>query len=243
MDQRFLVATLCFILCLFTQTTSKVININDKTHHRDCLSVMKAGYTVPGVYRLNLNNTEVLLPCEFKNGNAFTVILRRQDNSINFQQTWHLYEFGFGNAHSNFWAGLAHIYALTLQGNNVLQINMQDWNGVNKNARYKWFSLGERNSRYRLHIGGFQGTIADDLSYHNMMPFSTYDAPDPHGCASSMKTGWWYNYCAYTLPTGTYYYGGFYHPGVHQPYDGMFWKDWYGYNYSLKFLSMTISHA
>uniref|UniRef100_A0A2C9K853 Fibrinogen C-terminal domain-containing protein n=1 Tax=Biomphalaria glabrata TaxID=6526 RepID=A0A2C9K853_BIOGL len=77
---------------------------------------MKAGYNVSGVYRLSLNGTNYNLPCEFKDGNAFTVILRRWSNSISFIQSWGAYESGFGHPQDNYWAGLAAIYVLTTQG-------------------------------------------------------------------------------------------------------------------------------
>uniref|UniRef100_A0A0B7A0U2 Fibrinogen C-terminal domain-containing protein n=1 Tax=Arion vulgaris TaxID=1028688 RepID=A0A0B7A0U2_9EUPU len=218
----------------------EVLNHADVNRYPDCTSLLKAGYNVSGVYRLTLNNTDFRLSCEFIDGTAFTVIVRRWSNSISFIQTWATYENGFGNPADNYWAGLGVIYLLALQGNNRLQINMQDWSGNSKNAVYSGFYLEDRTTRYRLHVGPYQGTLPDELSYHNNMPFSTVDAPDPQGCAANMKAGWWYNYCAYTLPTGIYYTGGWYTPSGTM-YDGIYWKDWYGYNYSLKFFSMTIS--
>ncbi|XP_055880024.1 angiopoietin-related protein 6-like [Biomphalaria glabrata] len=238
-----------FLLCCavfieaspYSTDYTEALNANDKTQHKDCRSIMKAGYNVSGVYRLSLNGTNYNLPCEFKDGNAFTVILRRWSNSISFIQSWGAYESGFGHPQDNYWAGLAAIYVLTTQGNNNLQINMQDWSGNNQNAVYSQFYLENRNTRYRLHVGPYRGSLPDELSYNNNMPFSTIDAPDPYGCASNMKAGWWYNYCSYTLPTGIYYPNGWYTPSGSM-YDGMFWKDWYGYNYSLKFMSMTLSN-
>lgn len=242
--QVFLLALACVLAAAAPESynyVNKVLNHADQNRHADCGSLLKAGYNTSGVYKLHLNSTQVLLPCEFRGDNAFTVILQRLDHTLSFRQPWHLYEAGFGSPHYNFWAGLAHIYALTLQGNNRLQINMQDWSGNNRNAFYSKFYLGDRPSRYRLNVAGFQGNVADDLSYSNQMPFSTNDAPDPHGCATGMQAGWWYNYCAYCLPTGEYYIGGHYTPTT-RLYDGMFWKDWQGFGYSLKYISMVISH-
>ena len=53
------------------------------------------------------------------------------------------------------------------------------------------------------------------------------------------KAGWWYNYCAYALLNGIYYHGGKYQPSGGY-YDGIYWKDWGGYDYSMKFVSMTV---
>ncbi|XP_005102272.1 angiopoietin-related protein 6 [Aplysia californica] len=224
-----------------SSTVAEHLNAKDKTDHVDCHSLMKAGYNVSGVYRLKLNLKDVSVPCEFRGGNAYALILQRVHGSISFTQSWGAYETGFGSPSSDYWIGLATIYALTLQGNNKLQINTQDWSGTAKNGLYNYFSLEERNTRYRLHVGGYHGTLIDDLSYHNNMPFSTVDAPDPYGCAAGTKAGWWYNYCAYALPTGIYYIGGPYRPSGSM-YDGIYWKDWHGYDYSLKYISMTLSH-
>ncbi|GFS16359.1 fibrinogen-related protein [Elysia marginata] len=219
----------------------KTLNSHDATEHKDCGSLLRAGYNVSGVYRLTLNKSHVMMPCEFKDGNAFTVILRRVNHSVTFAQPWSAYEGGFGDPQGNFWAGLANIFHLTNSGSPTgLQINMQDWDGVNQNVLYRHFLLDNRETRYRLYVGGYQGSLADDLQYHNQMPFSTYDAPDPHGCAANMYAGFWYNYCAYSLPTGRYYNTPYYTP-TGSMYNGIFYKDWHNYNYSLKYVSWTIS--
>ncbi|RUS78598.1 hypothetical protein EGW08_013633, partial [Elysia chlorotica] len=181
------------------------------------------------------------VPCEFRDGNAFTVILRRVDASVTFVQPWSVYESGFGHPQGNYWAGLANIYHLTNIGYPTgLQINMQDWSGVNHNGLYRTFRLDQRETRYRLNVAAYSGTLPDDLQYQNQMPFSTYDAPDPYGCAANMYAGFWYNYCAYFLPTGRYYTSPYYTP-TGSMYDGIFYKDWHDYNYSLKFVSWTIT--
>jgi len=93
---------------------------------------------------------------------------------------------------------------------------------------------------YALHVGGFSGNVIDDLSYQNGREFSTIDRVDPYGCSLHQQVGWWYNYCAYALLTGRYYYGGRYQPTT-QFYDGIYWKDWAGYDYSLKYVTMALA--
>ena len=73
------------------------------------------------------------------------------------------------------------------------------------------------------------------------MLFQTFDKPDVYNCALSMHAGWWYYYCAYTLLNGHYYIPpGHYYPSGSM-YDGIFWKDWNGYDNSLKFVQMKVS--
>ncbi len=81
--------------------------------------------------------------------------------------------------------------------------------------------------------------MADDMSFSNGRYFYTYDYKDQYDCSVHMKAGWWYNYCAYALLNGHYYHGGPYNPTAGY-YDGIYWKDWGGFNYSFKFVSMTI---
>ena len=81
--------------------------------------------------------------------------------------------------------------------------------------------------------------MPDDLSYQSGNYFFTYDAPDQHGCAVNMHGGWWYYYCAYAHLNGVFYRGK-YSPSPSGFYDGIYWKDWTGFDYSLKYVSMTL---
>ncbi|KAK3104167.1 hypothetical protein FSP39_024993 [Pinctada imbricata] len=180
-----------------------------------------------------------IVHCQHEANNSFTLIQRRVDGSVNFAQPWHIYQTGFGSENSNYWAGLNTIYYLTYTGHNVLSITMQDWNNNIRTARYSHFKLQDSYS-YTLSIGGYSGNVPDDLSHNNNMRFATYDKPDIHHCATNQHAGWWYNYCTNALPNGKYYYYGPYPPSGGW-YDGIYWSDWLGYNYSLKYISMTLS--
>nr|XP_034307762.1 angiopoietin-related protein 2-like [Crassostrea gigas] len=130
---------------------------------------------------------------------------------------------------------------MELQGNTIQTINMQDWHGNNRSVRYSHFSVSPQ-PYYYLNIHGFQGDVLDDLSHNNGAYFTTFDRYDAEHCAIHQKGGWWYNNCTSALPTGQYYHGGPYTP-TSRYYDGIYWKDWQGYGYSLKFISMTLSNA
>ena len=82
----------------------------------------------------------------------------------------------------------------------------------------------------------------DSLSYHNGNKFSTYDQDNDGyffgSCAARYKGAWWYNSCHRSNLNGIY------HNGAHKSYaDGVNWKDWKGYNYSLKFTEMKMRPA
>jgi hypothetical protein len=133
--------------------------------------------------------------------------------------------------------------ALAILGNTILTVHAQDWNGNNRNAQYQHFKLMD-STYYTLSIYGYSptGGLSDDLSYNNGRRFATWDRPDPNNCAAHQRAGWWYNYCSFALPNGFYYVGGPYTPGAGF-YDGIYWKDWWGYGYSLKFISLTLSNS
>lgn len=126
-------------------------------------------------------------------------------------------------------------------GYNVLRIDAQDWALNMRYGIYSHFSIAGESDRYRLTLGASSGTFGyDDLAANNGMQFATIDRPDANRCASSMHAGWWYNYCSYALPNGKFYNGGAYPVPPSGYWDGIYYKDWTGYNYSLKYFTMTL---
>nr|AJA37902.1 fibrinogen-related protein [Littorina littorea] len=221
---------------------TRPLNSLDPVQYKDCGHLHKAGYNVSGQHVLYMNKTTpFLIRCEFTKDNAFNVIQRRIDGSVNFAAPLASYVSGFGSVQGDYWGGLNAINYLTMQqGNRVLTIQMQDWSGTNQNVRYQDFRVLPQDNRYQMFVSGYSGTLPDDFSYHNGMTFQTYDYPDQNKCAVNMGAGWWYNYCAYVLLNGHYYNGGHYTP-TSGFYDGIYYKDWNGYGYSLKFVSMVVS--
>ncbi|KAH3707780.1 hypothetical protein DPMN_067195 [Dreissena polymorpha] len=119
---------------------------------------------------------------------------------------------------------------------------MQDCQNTLKTIVYSHFSLGPKPD-YKLNIYGYASdkVLPDDFSANNGRPFATIDKQDEHACALHMRAGWWYNFCSNTLPTGKYYQpcGPYTPPG--QYYDGLYYTDWRGRDYSLKFFKMELS--
>ena len=48
-------------------------------------------------------------------------------------------------------------------------------NGTNIFLQYKRFEVASTKDKYRLTVGGFQGTTTDPMAYHNGMNFSDKD--------------------------------------------------------------------
>ncbi|KAH3827919.1 fibrinogen-like protein 1 [Dreissena polymorpha] len=223
-----------------------ILNEADHTKYQDCDEILASGsYKKAGAYRIYLNQSEpIVVFCAFELGATSYVISIQKYGRVSFVQNYYNYEWGFGNiGGGDGWLGLRNIKALTDAGNNVLTVTMQDCNNVIRTLAWNHFSLGSPASRYTLYVNSFASghVLPDDLSHNNGMPFSTIDRQDVNNCAVQMRAGWWYNYCTYTLPTGKYYplCGPYTPPGGF--YDGMFYKDWRGFGYSLRFFRMALS--
>ncbi|KAL8600487.1 hypothetical protein ACOMHN_044952 [Nucella lapillus] len=224
---------------------TEILNQLDPKHYKDCREAHEAGYNISGVYMLHMNaHAPFNIHCEFTNGGAYNLIQCRKDNNVNFMQPMAIYQKGFGYQNGDFWIGLDIISHLTMSGNRVLTIVMQNYKGVNSNVRYTYFNVQPSSYDYTMTVTGFSShpALLDDLGHSTGMKFYTYDKPDIHGCASQMKGGWWYNYCAYAMLNGYYYPPGPYTPaGTY--FDGVFWESFGGYNNSLRYVSMSVSSS
>ena len=130
-------------------------------------------------------------------------------------------------------------FFLYLLGNHSLRTDLQDWSGNTRYISYSQFNVYDEANYYRLIINKAFGNVPDDMSFSNGMYFYTPDRHDAHDCAQNMHSGWWYNYCAYAHLNGVFHPGGAYRP-TQNWYNGIFWKDWMGFGYSLKFVSMSL---
>ena len=49
-------------------------------------------------------------------------------------------------------------------------------NGTNIFLQYEQFKVASAKDKYKLTVGGFQGTTTDPMAYHNGMNFTTIDS-------------------------------------------------------------------
>ena len=162
---------------------------------------------------------------------------RRINGTVNFYRNWIDYERGFGDVSSEFWLGLRKIHRLTPSAE--LRVDLADFNGNVRFAKYSTFSIGDDQSKFRLTVSGYNGTAGDSLSYHNNHPFSTKDQENDGysggHCAQSFTGAWWYNACTNSNLNGVYYLG----PNSPR-YKGVYWHQWKGPSYSLKLTEMKV---
>ena len=151
--------------------------------------------------------------CDTGNGGGgWLVVQRRKDGSVDFNRGWGEYEDGFGSLIGEFWYGLRALHCLTGQGGWEMRMDIKLANGTNIFLQYEQFKVASTKDKYKLNVGGFQGTTTDPMAYHNGMNFTTKDSdndPWSKNCAiddygSTPTGGWWYKHCHLTQPNIVY---------------------------------------
>ncbi|KAG0717566.1 Ficolin-2 [Chionoecetes opilio] len=177
-------------------------------------------------------------------GGGWTVFQRRTNDSIrqDFYRTWIEYQLGFGDLQGEFWLGLDLLHVLTSTTLQELRIDLADYEGGERWAKYSFFNIGSDETKYRLSVGRYTGDAGDAMQpQHSGDNFSTHDQDnDTYGnnCAVQFRGAWWYRACHHAN------LNGYQHQGNHSSFaDGINWHAWRGYNYSLRRTSMMIRPA
>ncbi|XP_035236347.1 fibrinogen C domain-containing protein 1-like [Anguilla anguilla] len=213
---------------------------------RDCSDIYASGQRENGIYSIfpTHHPSGFQAFCDMTtDGGGWTVFQRREDGSISFFRGWDAYRNGFGKITGEHWLGLRQIYALTIQANYELRIDLEDFENNTAFAKYGTFGVGlfsvdPDDDGYPLTIADYSGTAGDSLLKHNGMKFTTTDQDNDHSennCASFYHGAWWYRNCHTSNLNGQYL------NGQHTSYaDGIEWSSWTGWQYSLKFSEMKI---
>jgi len=231
------------------QKTRKTYDFT-KTYHvgLSCHDIQASqGATKSGIYLIhppNLSQGPWKVYCDLETeGGGWMVFQVRDDVEPheNFMRGWEDYKVGFGDFDREFWLGNILIWALTNVDNKTfyeLAVDMEDWSGNRRFARYRSFRIGSERDAFRLyHQNLYYGNAGDSMYSHNGLPFSTFDVDNDNregdfaerSCARLYKGGWWYGNCHDANLNG-WYLGG-----AHRSFaDGINWYTWTGYNYSLK---------
>ena len=97
-------------------------------------------------------------------GGGWTVFQRRQDATVDFYRGWEDYKNGFGNLNGNFWLGLDKIHRLTMSGQNVLRVDLMDWQNIQAYAKYGSFSVASESESYKLNVSSYSGKYDSTLT-------------------------------------------------------------------------------
>ncbi|MBN3276461.1 ANGL4 protein, partial [Polyodon spathula] len=203
------------------------------------------GQRLSGVYKIQPQASQPFQAyCEMTAEGGWTVIQRRQDGAVDFDQLWQAYKNGFGTLNGEFWLGLEQIHALSKQGGYVLHVQLTDWNDQVQSLEYS-FRLGGEESSYTLHLQeGSPGNLENALSTGSSgLPFSTRDRDSDLksdiNCAKHLTGGWWFSSCGRANLNGKYFSSV---PRQrHARKQGMFWKTWRGRYYPLKSTVMKLA--
>ena len=76
---------------------------------------------------------------------------------MDFYRVWSDYEGGFGKVNSEHWLGNEKIHRITAQGEWELRIDLADFDGNERYAKYDNFRLENANTNYRLALGNYSG--------------------------------------------------------------------------------------
>ena len=169
---------------------------------------------------------------------------RRRNGMVDFYRGWAEYENGFGNVKGEYWLGLKKVNCLTgARPVSQLRVDMSDFEGHYKNAQYRYFSVGDSTTNYKLRVGGYMAgppaAAGDSLGYHDGMQFSTHDRDNDRSsglnCAAYHQGAWWYNNCDHSNLNGKYLRGA----------NGCNGARWHTFNtaqtcYSLKWSEMKL---
>ena len=84
---------------------------------------------------------------------------KRLDGSVDFYLNWSDYKVGFGDLNGEFWLGLDKIFRLTSNNNNVLRVDLEDFEGNTRFAQYNIFGVMNEDNMYKLNLGVYSGMI------------------------------------------------------------------------------------
>ncbi|XP_078357384.1 microfibril-associated glycoprotein 4-like [Oculina patagonica] len=201
---------------------------------KTCLGWLQNGYKESGLYLVSGKEAYCDMTTD---GGGWRVFLRRKDGTMDFDRSYNAYKHMFGNLKGEFWYGVQNLRNLVSSRSYELRVDLEDWEGNTAYANYAVFKIDGRSTQYSLRVDGYSGTAGDSLSSANGMGFSTkdsdHDGNDTANCAEVSKAGWWFSNCYQALLTGPY---------SHTPQggNGIIWKDWKGFNYSLKSCEMKM---
>lgn len=231
---------------MFEYLTVNSTGLDTNDFPTDCTELFNKGEANSGIYVVKPNQSEPFnVFCEMSSEGGSTVIQRRVDGSVDFDQMWEKFEKGFGDLEKDFWLGLEKIHSLTQQGLYILRVDLEDWKEEKHWAEYR-FSLEDPSKDYILHVSHFSGDLPDTMANSNGMRFATKDRnTDNHrnsNCARSTTAGgWWLNACGENNLNGRYVW--LRPKGRSMRRKGIQWRHGTGSSYSLKTTKISIRQA
>ncbi|KAL7631286.1 UNVERIFIED_CONTAM: hypothetical protein RMT77_018420 [Armadillidium vulgare] len=217
----------------------------EETFPKNCADIQKKGDNETGIRNIYPNKCcmkkTIEVFCEQEtDGGGWTVLQQRKDipKRENFYRKWTEYKLGFGNLSGEFWLGLDNIHSLVSDKLMELRVDLEDYEGGVRWAKYEYFYISDENGKYQIDLGDYSGNAGDGLNPHSGMKFSTKDQDNDVvsvNCAVLYKGAWWYSGCHSSN------LNGFPYKGNHSSYaDGINWHPFRGHHYALKYTKLSI---
>ncbi|CAH3134848.1 unnamed protein product [Porites lobata] len=210
----------------------------------DCSKLGQSGLASTGIYYIIPDGGSVIqVLCDMTtNSGGWTVFQRRLNGSVDFFQGWESYKNGFGDLNGEFWLGNDNLHRLTASSDVMLRVDMEDFDGNITHAEYTTFQVADEADKYRITIGGYNGTAGDSMphKWHLNLQFSTKDVDSdlhPDNCAVLLSGAWWYHSCSWANLNGLYRRGSY--NTSYLPH-GVKWVTFRGQYYSLKRTEMKL---
>ena len=133
--------------------------------YKNCAEFYKSGKRRDGVYTIKPDNLSAFdVFCDQTTaGGGWTVFQKRFDGSVDFYLNWSDYKHGFGDLSGEFWLGNDKIHRLTSDDNNMLRVDLGDFERNTSYAEYDIFGVMSESDKYKLILGSYSGM---NLSLH-----------------------------------------------------------------------------
>ncbi|XP_063846528.1 ryncolin-1-like isoform X2 [Scylla paramamosain] len=131
---------------------------------RNCKDLLDSGDSGSGLRQvypyLARPHQSVLVFCNHTvDGGGWTVFQRRSSElpRQDFYRAWIEYQLGFGDIEGEFWLGLEVLHHLTSTTVQELRIDLDDYEGGHRWAKYGYFHVGTSETNFRLSVGRRRG--------------------------------------------------------------------------------------
>ena len=141
------------------QEVSQAIN-KWESRPRHCKDLLDSGDSGSGLRQVypyhGQPHHRVTVYCDHTvDGGGWTVFQRRSNDTSrqDFNRRWTEYQMGFGDLEGEFWLGLDLLHEFTSTTMQQLRIDLEDYDGAHRWAKYGFFHVGGLDTRYLLGVG------------------------------------------------------------------------------------------